>query len=493
MFIPFGAWTPDKPDLISGVSDAKNVIPIENGYIEFPSLSVYSGAIGGRCQGAFSAQDNAGNVRNYSGDSSALYAMTSATWSAISTSGGYSCASEDFWSFDQYGENVYAANIADPIQVTVMASASFSMLASAAPKARYVAVVRDFLVAAFTYDSTDGTQPQRVWWPAIGNPASWPTPGTDAAISVQSDNQILGGNAGWIQGIVGGEYGVIFQERGIQRMFYVGGDTFFQFDQVENARGTPAPRSIAPVGSYIFYLGQDGFYLFDGNASHPVGADKVDRYFWADIDKTYIRRISSAVDVENKLVIWAYPGQGSSGIPNKFLMYNWKTQQWSRAEVDVEYIYWSLGEGYTLDQLDNLFSSIDLVTPNLDSRVWTGGLLTFSAFNSDHKLCTVDGTALDASIETKEVQVFKDQKAQIQKLRPYVTGASASTVTTQIGYRDLITNNKTWGSSSLMNSIGETDHRNTSRYHTFRMNVSGGFEVAAGIELVEFAKAGSKR
>ncbi len=50
-------------------------------------------------------------------------------------------------------------------------------IADIAPKARYMATVKNFLVVANTWDSTDLYQPQRVWWSGLANAHSWPTPG----------------------------------------------------------------------------------------------------------------------------------------------------------------------------------------------------------------------------------------------------------------------------------------------------------------------------
>ena len=54
----------------------------------------------------------------------------------------------------------------------------------------------------------------------------------DLAASVQSDNQTLQGDGGWIQAVTpGSEVGAIFQERAIWRMDYRGGDIVFDVER----------------------------------------------------------------------------------------------------------------------------------------------------------------------------------------------------------------------------------------------------------------------
>ena len=84
-------------------------------------------------------------------------------------------------------------------------------------KAKYIAVIRDFVVAGYTEESS-GTYNQRVKWSGINDSSTW-TPSQ----STQSGFQDIVGSHGNIQAIVGGESaGVIFMEKAIYRMEYVG-------------------------------------------------------------------------------------------------------------------------------------------------------------------------------------------------------------------------------------------------------------------------------
>jgi hypothetical protein len=342
MFVPVAEYTPDQPDFLNpGSGTVRNCLPrTAQSYGPMPSLAPYSSALAARCQGGYAFQDGGGNVNVFVGDAATLYRLTagSTAWTDVSKAGGYTTAPDQRWSSVLFGSHVVMTNYTDPIQSFVLgSSAAFADLAAAAPKARHLAVVRDWLVAGNTVDGAFGPQPQRVWWSAIDDPTNWPTPGTSGAAAVQSDYQDLVGDAGWVQGIVGNlgtADGAVFQERAIVRMSYVGPPAIFSFATAEGARGTPAPGSIAQLGAVVYYLGEDGFYAFDGSSSRPIGANKIDRTFFADLDPSYFHRISAAVDPASKVCFWAYPGIGNNGgNPNRLLAYHWALDRFTLSDV----------------------------------------------------------------------------------------------------------------------------------------------------------------
>ena len=402
----------------------------------------------------------------------------------------YSVATDERWNFVQFGERIIAASIANNLQSYVMNSSSaFADLSGTAPKARYIARVRDqFVMVANTVDGTYGSVPQRVWWPAIGDPTTWPTPGTSTAAQVQSDYRDLLGDGGANQGIVGGLAGAdiaVVQERAIWRGMYIGPPVIFSFTVVESARGTPAPGSIVSVGPVMFYLADDGFYSFDGMQSTPIGHQKVDKFFWSDVDQNYLYRITAAVDPLNKLIYWAYPGpQNSGGTPNRVMIYNYGLNRWSHCDqYSVELmVSRSLSTGYTLDQLDP-FGTLETLPFSLDSRVWTGGKLQLAAFDTSHKMGFFSGSTLGATLETSEGNMNDKGQAHVVRVWPMVD-TSAATIT--VGRRNRIADAVTWGTPTAMtSSTGSCSLRSTATFHRARVSIPAGtvWTHAQGVQL----------
>ena len=114
----------------------------------------------------------------------------------------------------------------------------FSDLAVAAPIAKDIAVVRDFVFAG---NLLTGDEPDKVQWSDINDETDW----TSGATS-QSDFQIIpdGGN---VQAITGGEFGMVFLEKAVVRASYIGSPLFFQFDTISNGLGCLEGNSVAQV------------------------------------------------------------------------------------------------------------------------------------------------------------------------------------------------------------------------------------------------------
>lgn len=478
MIIPFGSYAPDLPAL--GNTEAttiKNCIPHLKGYKQLNSLTNYSTALTAYCRGAFSAMNATGNVSTYAGDATKLYHMVSTTMTDISKVGGYNCAADSYWEFAKYGNQVVATNFDDTMQVATIGSNPFADLSGTPPRARHLGIVGDFLVAGNTYDASDGEVPNRIRWPGIGTITSW-----TVSASTQADYQDLQGNGGWVQSIVGlQERGFVFQERAIWGMTYVGSPVVFDIQLIEDARGAFAQRSPIAVGGAIYYIADDGFYAFAGGQSVPIGANKVDKTFLADLNDDYLHRVTVAAIPNDKVIMWSYPGSSSSdGTPNKVLLYNWVTQKWCFAEFNHELIFRAMSVGVTLDGLDALGYTMETLPFSLDSKVWMGGKLQLAGFDTSHRLSYFTGTALDATFETGEVQLNPGGRAEVTEAVPLVDGG---THTVQVGTRETQAGSVSWGSASAENSSGICPLRSNSRYHRFRVNNTGSFNDAMGVSV----------
>lgn len=493
MLLPPAEFLPDQPDFpAQGSGNVLNVLPrTASSYGPMPSLAVYSSALGSRCQGALPAQDSAGNVRAFAGDATDLWRLVpgTTTWAKVSKSAGvYTIPTDQAWRGCQFGDRIMMTDYTDAIQSYVEGvDTLFSDLAAAAPKARFLTIARDFVVAGNTSDGTFGTKPRRLWWSAINDPTNWPTLGTSGAAAVQSDAQDIEGDHGELMGLVGNlgtaDIGMFF-ERAIWRGVYVGAPNIFNFTPAEGLRGTPAPGSVAQLGAFVIYLGEDGFYMFDGSNSAPLGAEKVDKFFFGRLDQTYFYRISAVIDPINKIYFCAYPGPGNSGgNPNEMLAYNWSLKRWSWITgITCELLLRSLSFGYTLDQLDTVNASLDALPFSLDSRAWTGGRLLLSAFDTNHKLNYFTGAALAPQVDSSEVQIIPGRRAFVSGIRPLVDGGAP---TIAVGVREKTTDTVTFGSAVAVDVDGQCPQRASARYHRARIELPAGssFTHISGAEI----------
>jgi len=470
---------PDQPPLNNnGVTVATNVIPAANGYRSFPSFVPFSNAADDRIRGILAAKDNDATVSLFAGDSGKLYKFDQATsnLSDVSKAGtpAYTLAGADRWRFVQFGEKVIATGgVGEAPQVYDLGSASaFSDLTGSPPKANYCAVVRDQIWFADIDDGT-GRVPNKVHWSGLNDETSW-TIGTD-----QSDSQVIP-DAGAITGISGGERAVILMERAIAVAYYVGSPLIYEINRVETSRGCPYPNSVTSVGGMTFFLSQDGFYAFDGTKSIPIGAEKVDKFFFKDFDDAHTDRMSAAVDPSNQIVAWSYVSNSApDDVPDKILVYNYALGRWSILEVQADLIAPLFTPAYTLDALDNLAASLDALPALLDSALYKGGTFFFGG-SFDNKIYGFTGSVLAGTIETAEYPLTPNRHTIVTRTVPYFVDGS---VTMQVGSRDRQDDTNTYDTGSSLTDEGFCQHRVQGRFHRARMNISGDWTFAQGLDM----------
>ncbi len=480
--IPFAEWLPDRPVYANpGATEAKNVLPGLNYYKPLRDLSPVTDALAAYCRGASAAADADGNVSVFAGDETALYTLVSGAWTDISLAGGYNANDGQGWEFAKFGETMIATTFSDPVQFIDLGGSNFADLITSTlkPRAAHIAVIRDYVVLGDTTDNTDGHKSERVWWSAINAPMDF-----DPDNATLSDFQDLP-NGGAVQRIVNMApgYGLIFKQRSIYRMVFTGPPEIARFDEIEQARGALMPGGVQIWGNTVYFIAEDGFYrLREGEGAQPIGRERVDRYFLSDLDLSTKHRVSSGICTKSGCVWWSYPGDNNvGGEPNKMIFYNWVTDRFSRAVVDVQLLFGTLSTGYTLEELDAISSDIDNFPAPFDSPEWQGGEYAIAAFNPDNKMSFFGGDFLTSVIETAEAQPFQPERSFVSQVWPLIEGAGTTTI--QIGKRNKLKDQVVWGGTSVENAIGAHDVLSDARYQRVRASVTGGFDKADGVQV----------
>jgi hypothetical protein len=382
--IIFGEWLPDQPGVTGAVTDAINCYPVTNGYAPFRQEADYSANAGQDLLITFAGK-YAGVTNLFAAGATQVYKYNSSSTALDSVSTTYTTT--ESWDVTQFGSKMIIANGKNKLQAYDMSGgSSFADLAAAAPVTKYVTVVRDFVVAA-----DDGSDNNKVYWSDINDETDW-TPGAAS----QSDTQILP-DGGDITGLAGGETGLIFMERAIYRMTYVGSPFFFQFDAISRTLGCSTNGSIAQFGGITYFLSDDGFYACDGQSTKSIGAEKVNRWFFDNAIPSEIRiSMSATVDPVRKLIAWNFKNTFGS---RYLLMYSIDLGRWSYAETTATSVAYGLTPSATLEQLDIYFldatrtgtytQSGNTVTVNVtDHGLETNGQMRFDATSG----AGVDGT-----------------------------------------------------------------------------------------------------
>lgn len=357
--IPFGEYRPDLSDYEASTErDVVNVVPRGDGYGPFPSLESLSLSLGAQCRGAFEATNTDGTVSVFAATATDIFQLNNTTlaWAKVSQGGGpYSGLSAgDLWQFVQFNTLVIAVQAnAHPQVFTLGSSSAFADLSAGSssppPQARYISVVGRFVVLTGLLSN-----PNRVQWSGLNDvngSTSW-TPGINSA-----DLQDFP-DGGFTRGVSGGDTGgFVFQDTIIRAMVYLPGDPrVFQIEKVTEGLGLFAPYSLVRANSTVYFYTIKGFHKADlGGIPAPLGRERVDRTFFADLDQTNLQLFQGIADPRSSRVLWGYKSiNGTVNQFDKLLCYDTVLDRFTPLKISGEFLFQMGQPGVTLEGLDIL-------------------------------------------------------------------------------------------------------------------------------------------
>jgi len=504
--VPFGDYKPDLAKLVNdGLAVANNTVPITGGYTGINALSNVTAftAIAERPRGAIAGIDAKGNPFNFVGTETKLYSLRTETIDATRLVGGdYGCSNENFWEFAAFDNFVMAVNAGDAPQYFIINSSdNFLKLGNpdltktVAPYgSSHIGIIDRFVVMGNT-----SNDPGEIHWSALNDPFNWPDPGSAVAGAVQSDRQALSGDGGAVQRVVSGaEVGVIFQERAVWRADYRGGDVIFELNRVEPNRGLLIPAIAIPFGRNVFYLSEDGFYLFNYTESIPIGRDIIDATFMADVDTSLFDRVSAVSDPDSQRIWILYPGAGhaASGTPNKYLCYDWGLNRWSHGEITAEWLTQTVQAGVHLDTAGSIGDpnsiSDDPAFPDggvdsgglgsFDERQVPSGSLRLGAYSATpFRLQDFTGTGLAATLQTGRRELIPGSRSLASRVRIMIDGVNP---TLEVAGLRRVNATTRFGPSTRIDEDGDAPCRKDGRYHVFKVKVGSGFSDALYMDVL---------
>ena len=489
---PFGEWLPDAGEFANpGSLVALNVITEGPLYKPFSESFPYTEPLPNECKGAFSVRDAMGNVTVFAGTRYGLFKLNGLAWEEVTRGVGtsvvpYTMSDEDFWVFVNFGSLIIATNYVDDIQVFDMdSSTEFEQLSPTAPRCRHFFILKRFLICLDTVDS-DGDVGYRVRWSPFNDPqGDW----TDDPTGTQADFQdLIGGGYSNTFGAEILDFGVIVQGGRLWRMDYVGGDDIFAFTPLDVGRGSILTRSCIANGRSVFLLGEDGFYEYNGNFLDPIGDGKVDKTFYEMFDETYDYNLNVTIDPLKKNILWAFPSRGTVGYTDKILCFNWVTRRFTLIEENSQLLFNYFSSGYNVDNVDGLFTSIELPPYSVDSRFWTGGKTLLGTFNTDGRLSTFSSAPKTAILGTTEVRLNPSGRSVVHSVIPYINGATCSA---RLGTRNRIKDASSYTAVAPENSLtGEIDFLHDAVFHRAEVTITGAWDVATAIAYRSQPSAG---
>jgi hypothetical protein len=458
--LTFGEWMPDQPGISGALSDAKNVVSQAIGYGPLPTAATFSAAASENLTTLVAGKTPANATKLFAAGSTKIFDVSGVgALTNVSKSGGYTPnANADRFRFTQFGNVIIGTNNSDPMQAyTLGTSTAFADLAAGAPVCKFLTVVRDFVVTAFTTESST-VYPSRVRWSGINDETAW-----GSSQVTQADFQDIA-DGGQIVGIRGGEFGLVFMEKGISRMSYIGTPFIFQFDNISRGKGCIAAGSIAQTQGVTFFLSDDGFYLCDGQQVQAIGSEKVDRWFFANADENSFETMSAAVDPVRKLIIWNFR---TTFAQRQLIIYNFKTQKWTYGDAGADFISDASTAATTLEGLDSISASIDALPVSLDSILYMGGKYFLGGTNGAY-VVTYNGAPATGQLITGDLNA--GGRSVVTLARPLVDNGSA---TVSVASRTLLSEGLSFGAAVAADSENRVSLRSNGNFHRFKVVPTG--------------------
>lgn len=172
-----------------------------------------------------------------------------------------------------------------------------------------------------------------VRWSDQNNPFDWtPTPVNTAG------GQVLRSGSRIIGGVATKDEIVVFTDSSLYSMRFIGPPDVFSFSLISSNVSIISHASAVDAASSVFFMGNDGFYVYSGGAVEPLDCP-VSSYVYDDINLEQAQKCFGAVNSKSSEIFWFYPSESGavdgSYEPNKYVCFNYENRHWSFGSMDM--------------------------------------------------------------------------------------------------------------------------------------------------------------
>jgi len=471
MIVELLGYSPDTdPTVIGVLTNCSGVVPTFRGIAGAPSpADTPLATLAATCMGAAVLTKLDGTTRMFAGGPISLYEAGNSTWTDVSRAASYTTAATGRWRFAQQENVSFAANGADTIQASV-SSGAFSCIAGA-PVANIVETVGKFVFGVNTSTATN-----QIAWSALGDYTDWTT-----SVATQAGTDTVTETPGGIT--AGRKFGntiIIYKKESMYLGINVGPPNIWQFDLIPGAAGALSQEVVVNIGTpdnpkHIF-MGSDNFYVYDGSKPIPIATNRVKGVVFDNLQQNRYYACTALHDQTNSRVYFWYPTIDSA-IPDKCVVYNYRTDKWGRDDRSVEAATDFINAATTYDSLGGLYATY-ADFPNLPyDAAFAGTSQTYPAiFNTSHVLQTLTGIAGNTSLTTGDYG-DDQQFTTLLRIRPrFLTKPTTATMTNF--YKNNEGDSLTSDAFSTLSSNNTFDVTRDARWHRLQMNFVGDWEMA---------------
>jgi hypothetical protein len=432
-------------------------------------------ALAAACVGAGIGRKLDNTTRLFAGTSAALYEAGATSWTDRSKGGGYSLATENRWRFAIRADVCFAAAKSEILQSS--AAGAFANNAANAPKAAIVEIANGFI---FLFDVND----QGAIYDSADRPHGWWAAKTSGTWTPSVANEAYTGDLTSTPGKIraGRRFGKGVVAYKDQSMYigYQAGTQGWNFDLIPGTSGAPSQEAVVDVGTadnpmHIF-MGYEDFYAFDGSRPVSIG-NPLSKTVFSEMNRQYSYACLSLHDRLKKRIYFYYP-VASSSVPDKCVVYNYKTGKWGRDDRSVEAVVEYIAAGMTYTDLGSSFSKYDdLPSQSYDFAFLAAGSTAPAIFNTSHVMQTLDGAAQTSAMTTGDMGA-DELISLLSRVQPAFLRKPTQAQMTNY-YRSTLSGALTQDQTVVMDSKGRFDVLRSANWHRLVFSFTGEIETPA--------------
>jgi len=236
--------------------------------------------------------------------------------------GNYSEATT--WSLDNWGEYLVACSPDDGrlLEWQLNTAADAAAIANAPTSNSGLIVTEE----RFLFALGAGGNPRKVQWSDREDNTTWSPLSTNEAgdIELQTSGQIM-------QGIRTRGQTLIITDVDAHTARYLGPPYVYGFERVGTSCGVISRRSASDVDAGVFWMGQRGFFRFDGNSVSEIPCDVHD-YVFGDMNPAQTSKVWSFSNGQFGEIWWFYPSAESIEI-DRYVALDYKEGHWIIGEL----------------------------------------------------------------------------------------------------------------------------------------------------------------
>tara|TARA_R110001606_G_scaffold10095_7_gene43252 strand:+ start:4315 stop:5808 length:1494 start_codon:yes stop_codon:yes gene_type:complete len=223
------------------------------------------------------------------------------------------------WSLDNWGEYLVACSSTDGrLLEWQLGTASDAAPIANAPINNLGLIVTE---ERFLFALGASGNPRKIQWSDREDNQTWTPAATNEAgdIELQTSGQIQ-------TAIKTRGQTLVLTTTSAHTARYIGPPYVYGFERVGTSCGVISRQAVADVDAGVFWMGQRGFYRFDGSTVSEFPCDVHD-YIFNDMNQSQISKIWAFSNGQYGEIWWFYPSSGSNEI-DRYVAYDYKENHW---------------------------------------------------------------------------------------------------------------------------------------------------------------------